>query len=96
MIEAKKEEVFKIVISDAITKPWAVMIHLKDACPTDRAMMSTFWFPISACHTVLFLVINCHLKSFTLKIEKYLWNWLRFFPTSNKIANYVENHHDIK
>lgn len=41
-VEQEEQEEFSIVETDAIIKPWAVMVHVKDASVASRAMMASF------------------------------------------------------
>ena len=51
-MEEKHEEVFVIVHADAVTDPWAMMVHSHDATRAHGAMVCSWWPYRLAFHTV--------------------------------------------
>ena len=62
-----------------------MMIHFKNACLTDGAMMSSLRLPIPTYHAIMIFVRRHHLG-----------DWFGSTETSYHIARDVEDHHNVE
>ena len=63
LVETKEKECFEVVVANAISYPWTVMVHLGHANVANAAMMRALGLPVSACLAVHVLVVGCRLRN---------------------------------